>query len=218
MKTIYSTILSVFFICASYAQIGNKKIATKNLSSVITVKPSNKSLKKVKVPKKLNLKKLPKLNVPEDKLRRPPSRRVAKISSLKPYSSNLEILYNGSYSKNYLLLGGFPFGPFDSPPGLVTFNAQRGKQYRMKVVLAPKNHLEKDFGQDFPEGDVSISIGDLLKWHSLPVDRQTREFNLVFTAAQAGKIQIFINGIIYRDWDWGKTLWLPIKSIQVDEI
>ena len=218
MKTLFITFFSLVFVCASFAQIGNKKIATKNINAVISAKPSNKSLKNVKVSKKLNLKKLPKLYVPEDKLRLPATRKVARISALKPYSSNLDISYRGSYNKNYLLLGGFAFGPFDTPPGLVTFNAQRGKQYRMKVVLAPKKQLEKDFSRDFPEGSVSISIGDLIKWHSLPVDRQTREFNIVFTAAQAGKIQIFINGIIYSDWDWGDILWLPIKSIQVDEI
>ena len=218
MKTLCTTIFSLIFICASFAQIGNKKIATKNIGSVISVKPSNKSLRKVKVSRNLNLKRLPKLYVPEGKLRRPSSGKIARISSLKPYSSNLEISYRGYYDKNYLMLGGHPFGPLDSPPGLVTFNAQRGKQYRMNVVLASKKHLEKDLGTDFPEGNVSISIGDLLKWHSLPVNRQTREFNIVFTAAQAGRIQIFLMGIINAEWDWGDILWLPIKSIKVDEI
>ena len=210
MKTICSILLSLTFVCASFAQIGNKKIATKSISSVISVKPSNVNLKEVKLPRSFDVRKAAGLNVPQNKLSAP-SRKSVKITTLRPYNPNLELWFEGQYSKNYFLLGGI-FG------GVVTYNAQRGKEYRMKVILSSKKALIQDFDSDFSNGSVSILIGNEDEWRTIPVNRNKREFSLVFSAATAGKIEIKLVGIVTPNWDMGDELWLPIKSIQVDEI
>ncbi len=220
MRTILTTMLCIALTGISYGQLGNtnKKIASKNIGASISVKSTNKTLKQVKIPRNLDMKKLPALKVPKGKLAAPRSGKSTRITPLKPYTQNLQLIFVGRYSSKYLVLGGFKQGPLDGPTGLITFNAQRGKEYRMKISLSHKKDLVKDFQKDFAEGDVAISIGGQTNWQSIPVNHQNREINLVFTASQAGPIQFFISGIYTPDWNWNKVAMLPIRAIVIDEI
>jgi len=221
MKTIFTTILCIIWSLSSIAQIktSSKTIASKNLNTAISVKPTNKSLEQVKIPRSFDPKKASPLRVPKDKLNTKPAGRSVKITPLRPYASNLEFSFRGLYSKQYLLLDGTGMGPLNNPIGLITFNAQKGKEYRLKIKLSDKKNLPASYpGGDFAEGDISVLMGDQGSWQRLSVNRGTREVNIVFSAAQAGRIQFFLNGIYSPGWDWGDPLLLPIKSIQVDEI
>ncbi|WP_445381333.1 hypothetical protein [Robiginitalea sp. IMCC43444] len=210
MKTISSTLLSLLFISVAFGQIGKSKITTRNLGSVVSVQPSNAKLDKVALPKSFDIRKATPLKVPQSKLNLP-SRKSVKITTLRPYNPNMELWFEGSYSKDYFMLSGV-FG------GVVTYNAQRGKEYRMKILLTSKKTLLKNFGRDYANGSVSVAIGDENEWYSIPVNQREREINLVFTAARAGRIQIKLVGVVTPNWDWGDELWIPIKAIQVDEI
>tara|TARA_R110000868_G_scaffold68570_1_gene202702 strand:- start:2669 stop:3316 length:648 start_codon:yes stop_codon:yes gene_type:complete len=215
MKTILSTLFSLVFICSAFAQIGNKplgnKMAYKDLGSVILVKPSNVKLKDVGLPRSFNPSKTSRLEVPQAKLKLP-SRKKVKITPISPYNPNLEFSFDGMYSKYYLMVSSTYRG------GLITFNAQRGKEYRMKVALTDKKHLIEEFNADFPNGEVGINIGSPDNWHIVTVNQSQRQFTIVFTAAQSGQLQIAFNGIFTPNWKWGDELWLPIKSIEIDEI
>lgn len=209
MKTICSTIICLVMSCTMFAQIGKKNIG-KNLPSVISVKPSGTKLNK-KLPRSFDINKLSKLNVPQSKMKLP-SRKKVKITPIRPYNPNMDITFKGKYSKNYFAIADILYG------GLVIFNAQKGKEYRMKIALADRNHLLRDFNTDYPNGRVAIYVGSYEEGYSMPVSQSNRELSFLFRAAQAGKIQIALYGIISDNWKWGDDFWLPIKSIQVDEI
>ncbi|MEY8020929.1 hypothetical protein AB8P51_08870 [Muriicola sp. SD30] len=215
MKTITLTICSLFFVCVSIAQLGNRtlgnKIATKDLGSVVSVRPGNLTLKDVGLPRSYSIRKTSKVMIPKGKLALP-SRKKVKITPLRPFNPSLEIAFVGKYSRNYMIISDALYG------GLLTFNAEKGKEYRMKVILADKNHLLADFNQDYPSGEIGVLIGDGGDGYSIPVSPAKREINFLFKAVQGGKIQITLYGIFTHDWNWGDELWLPIKSIQVDEI
>ena len=147
----------------SLSTIGQQTIE-KKLGLNNAVKPSNVKLKDVALPKNFDIKKAKKLEVPTGKIKLP-ARKKVKITPLRPYNPNLQLEFNGYYSKNY----------FITSYGTISFNAQRGKEYRMKMVLADKKYLVEDLGSDFPNGDALIKIGLHGEWRSIPVNRTERE-------------------------------------------
>lgn len=210
MKTVLLTTLCFFFACMSFAQLKSKKILNKKISSEILAKPSNAKLKDVAPPKNFDINKISKLKVSQDKLKLP-SRKKTRITPKRPYNSNLELTYQGRYNKNYFMLS-------DILGSIITYNAQRGKEYRLKLVLADKKYLVQEFNTDYSNGHVALKVGNRGDWYSIPVNQNKREINFVFKAVQAGRIQVILSGIYTPNWDWGDDLLLPIKSIQVDEI
>ncbi len=209
------TILILFIMHSSIAQIGNK-LPMKDIKSTISVNPDNAQLSDVGLPRNFNIKKISRFKVPREKLNLP-SRNKVKITPLKPYSSNLELSFQGRYNKHYFLLGNIHSASLGDG-GIITFNAQKGKEYRMKVSLTDKKNLLAHLRTDFPNGDVVIKIGRQGTYYSIPVNQNNREFSIVFSAAKAGKINFILHGIMSSNYECCKPLWLPIKSIEVDEI
>lgn len=217
MKTLFTTIFFLLFICSSFAQIGNKtlgnnKLSSKNLGTSISIKPSRLTLKDVALPKNFDINKASRLEVPAEKLKLP-SRKKMKITPINPYNPNLDLEVMGAYCKRYFL---------SQDGAIVNFNAQKGKEYRIKVLLSPKSDFPDFYPDDFPNGDVIIWFGNDRTEYSIPVTQTKREFSLIFNAVQAGSIQIILYGIVPHGMEWRNNAqipaWMPIKAIEVDEI
>ena len=96
--------------------------------------------------------------------------------------------------------------------GTITFNAQRGKEYRLKIKLTNDRYR----GKSYSDGEVLVNFNG--SDHRVLVSRASGgEINIVFSAVQAGGIYFAFTGI--NPWPDGSS-WheLPIESIQVDEI
>ena len=177
MKTVSLTTLCFFFVCMSFAQLRSKKIPGKKMGLEILAKPSSVKLKDVAPPKNFDISKISRLKVPQDKLKLP-SRKKTRITPVRPYNPSLEFTYQGRYSKNYFILS-------DILGSIITYNAQRGKEYRLKLVLADKKYLLQEFNTDYSNGHVAIKVGNGGSWYSIPVNQNKREINFVFKATQA---------------------------------
>ncbi|WP_435623335.1 hypothetical protein [Flagellimonas sp.] len=210
MKRVILTVICAFVSIGLSAQLG-KKVAEKKLGSVLTVKPGDLSFKNAELTKNFKASKLPILNVTEKELKIP-SRKKVKITPKKLYHQHLEIRFSGIYTKNYIISGDYING------GIIYFNAQQNKRYRLKIVLADRKHLLADLNKDFPNGLASIQVGNQGRRYSVNVNQNNREINMLFTTSEAGRIPIVIHGIFTSNWKWGDELSLPIKYIQVDEI
>ena len=216
MKTLYVTLLCLGFVCSSFAQIGKKKIVGKNLGLELAVKPGKIDLQNKTFPKGFSFKKLPELKVAKTKLELP-TKRGTKITSQRLYSSNLKFLFHGRYNANYIKVtpqkscsGGLDCTVHHTFfNGTITFNAQRGKEYRLKIKLVNNSR--------YSDGEIIISFNG--SDYRVPVLSLSGgpEINVVFSASQAGYIYFAFTGI--NPWPDGSS-WheLNIKSIQVDEI
>lgn len=210
MKKVILTLAAILISFTLSAQLG-KKVAEKKLGSVLTVKPGNLSFKNAELTKNFKVSKLPILKVTEKELKTP-SRKKVKITPKKLYHQHLEIRFSGIYTKNYFISGDHING------GIIYFNAQQNKRYRLKIALADRKHLLADSNQDFPNGLASIKVGNQGRWHSVNVNQNQREINMLFSTSEAGRIPIVVHGVFTSNWKWGDELSLPIKYIQVDEI
>jgi len=224
VKMIIISMLLMFSI-NSYAQINknintkvsNKTINNKNLNNFKPIRISKTTRKLSTINKNWNIKKLSKLSIPID-IRNTPSRKNVKITPKKPYHPYLRFEFTGRYTPEILKLesshpnrtqattSGFIY---DYWLGLITFNAQKGKVYRLKIITTSTGAANKNY-----IGNVLVKIGNRDPVYS-EISRQEHEIIVLFEPINNGGFYFQFSGV---DPDIGKPNYISIKSIQVDEI
>lgn len=250
MKTIFTTIICFALSFGTLAQgsintkVNTRKVLGNNnaVKAVIDSKVNITDLKGAKYTKSLKQSKLPLLGISKEDLSKN-ARKSLKITPQRPVHTNLYISFYGEYSKDAFILNYRPKakdGKSYKYSGFINFNAQRGKEYRVKIRLdmgirdGAYRALRNSGASQ--QGTVFLELGDME--YRAEVNGRQNEINFVFTARTAGFVTIGVSPLQKTTGE--KSIQVPqgfhpmvptapvvpgyssdalaIKSIQVDEI
>jgi len=239
-RILHIGVFAFIIMNSCYAQVtrANTKVNTNkainiqgktDTNPILVSKVNMRALEGAKYSKKLKVNSLRKVTISKtDLLKR--SRKKSRINPLKPYTSTLQIDYHGAYSKDAFILMQRPLDNNNAIlkySALVKFNAQRGKEYRMKIVVDSAPAI----------GTVILEIGGAE--YTSEIGEGTTEINFVFTAKDAGYLVFGISPLQVEDLRTrqeipsfrnyppipnpffgasAQSMALPIKYIQIDEI
>lgn len=233
MKTIVSILILLTSIEVAHAQINtgkiNPKVNTKTFSSkssllktnVIPTVPAGKLFDREfpKSPlKNLNTVKRIELNKTQKNAK---GKRTWEINARKPQVSGLEISYHGWYSKKGFEIKGHDKADFPTNimGAWITFNAQKGKTYRLKIKpaasvlrLGGEHEVFIYFVGPLTNGQI-----DPDRFRKVRLSRTEPEINVLFEAEKAGQLQFVLSERKSMKGNEGFFPW-TINTIQVDEM
>ena len=198
----------------------NNKAAKKELvnANLVNKSLSLKTIQEKTLKKGQKISDIPLVKFPEQKLKIRASKSW-KVTPQRPRIPGLTFEFDGSYkTRNFLLVATHIHtratrsgNLYRTYPGRITFTAQKGGEYRMKISLAT-SHFPVDIWGNEPY--MLVQLGDREIRTSLK-DISNKEINVVFTTPNAGMINIGISGV---SPDREKASSLAISAIQIDKI